>query len=449
MFSGGYALCQGIDGYHIVNFEKKIPTIATKNTTQTIIIPQKVKDDSFLSGLYLKSDLYAIYSVVVNPEQEKYDDFLSGDIPYDTYVEYVKQRNVDTTLLTKNFMEKNKFHLYVGLDKANKEKIVIVDCNNNLDFSDDKQYVFSLKDYDIDSYSEKQDSLCPKMLIEVSYYDGVECLPTTIGMSLNPFEADYRKEHYMSLDEYYLNVIMVTNYYMEGNIKINGYNVSVFEHKSNTTNLISNKLNQNSTFRFFIENELETHNNFHVGDTVLIAGKKVYLKNIDGMRLYLEDLNVYADSSKISSQLPYLSAKDLHSNKDIILNDLIKNKYVLIDFWGSWCNPCIAFLPQLADLYERIKNRDEVMILGVSLEHEKDIEKLKKIIKANGIEWINVWSPYSQIKSLQSVHGKLGIEQFPTYYIINKNGEIVYNSKSYSGTDRGEKAINFFLKLIE
>ena len=76
----------------------------------------------------------------------------------------------------------------------------------------------------------------------------------------------------------------------------------------------------------------------------------------------------------------------------------------------------------MKEFYNRVKERDDVLVLGIALEHKKDVGKLREIIRENEVEWTNVWNNFSTRKSLSSVHGKLLVESFPTYMIVDKDG---------------------------
>jgi len=63
--------------------------------------------------------------------------------------------------------------------------------------------------------------------------------------------------------------------------------------------------------------------------------------------LYLDEIGAAPDSSKVGDYLPDLYSIGLSDGVALHLNRLMKDKYVFIDFWGSWCRPCIAALPIL------------------------------------------------------------------------------------------------------
>lgn len=440
-------VAQNLNFNYIIPFEHKIADINTHNITQEIISGDKIADFSFLKGIPLTVDTFALYSVTINKEQELYNRFLDGKISHADYLKRMQIHEIDTTLLVNRFDGKNQFYLYVGLNKEKRFKYVVVDCNNNNDFSDDKLYTFSLDDYN--SSFERRDSLRPRIQVEADFYDGKNkrIILTILNFVLDPFDAWYGKDSYTFENEYYLNVILLTNHYMEGVAAINGKKVTVYEHKTGLNSKVSINMDRHSRFRFYIEGDSIFPKTFKVGDSIAVAGRMLYLEKVENNQLYLQSLSALSDSSTVGAQLPNLYSNNLLDNREIHLNRLMKDKYVFVDFWGSWCHPCVASLPKLVQLYNVVRNRNDVLMLGIALENEKDVEKLKQIISDNNVTWLNVWNPMSSLKSLSSLHGKLGITQYPTYLIVDKAGKIVYNTKFISNSR--ENAIDFFLDLIK
>jgi len=433
---------------HIVPFKQNTANFKTQNITRKIIGTDRIIDYSFLKNIPSDLNLFAVYSVLISPSQKMYDDFLNGKISQEKYEEYIKSEKIDTSLLLKDSKGSNKFYLYVGLNKSNMEKTVIIDCNSNADFSDDNRYTFKLnkEKYNFPLVSE-QDSLCPLVNIQtISLNDG-NSLNRTISLTLNPFMTFDSEQQYPSSDDYYLDVIFLTNQYSEANFKINDQQISIFEHK-NSNDLIFNNLNTNSVFKFYYKNT-ELQDPYKIGDTLILCGEKIYLKDVFKDSLYLQVLDKQTDSSIIGNKIPCLYAKNINDKKIINLNDLFKNKFVFIDFWGSWCKPCIAAIPDLKILYEKIKNRKDVIIIGVALEKDSSLDKISNIIETKNVKWMNVWNDFDQLNSLSSVHRKMRITHFPTYYIVDKQGVIVYNTKNRPYTECFEEAVEKFLKLIE
>lgn len=421
---------------YIVPFEKKISGGDVKYSSSSFIIPKKIDNYSLLKGIPSLYKTFRIYSVTLNPEQEMYDKYLNKQITRLEYDKYIQENDIDTTLFTVDTI-RNEFYLYIGINKDTGIKCVIVDSNNNLDFSDEQPYIFYLKDEDLYN-SEKR--VFPNINIES--LNGI-----VVHLSLDPFNSKGIQtivENEINSDEDRLfEVVFETRDFMQGKIKINGNNIYISDMIHN--NLLYKQIKKSYPFLFNSEDTVLNSTIKQIGDTISFAGRKIYIQKANGNSLYLEDFGIYTDSSRVNSFLPSLYSFEIQTNKSIHLNRLIKNKYVFIDFWGSWCGPCIASLPKLKNFYNKIKDREDVLLIGIALEDKKDLGKLQKIIKDNNVEWLNVWNEDSTRKILSSTHGKLSIEQFPTYMIIDNTGRIVYRETSMFKT---EKAIDFFIDLI-
>ena len=111
---------------------------------------------------------------------------------------------------------------------------------------------------------------------------------------------------------------------------------------------------------------------------------------------------------------PNFTLKDL-DGKDVSLSDF-KGKWVILDFWGSWCPWCIKGFPELKEAYSTYG--DKLVILGIDCrESETDwragVEKYQ-------LPWVNVYNPSES--NLTSIYG---IQGYPTKFIVNPEGLIV------------------------
>lgn len=106
--------------------------------------------------------------------------------------------------------------------------------------------------------------------------------------------------------------------------------------------------------------------------------------------------------------------------KEVSLSDYVgKGKYVLIDFWASWCGPCVRELPKLAETYSKYKDKG-FEIIGISLDERKQ-DWLSAIDRFN-MTWVNM----SDLKGWKSLAGTTyGITSIPFTLLVDKEGNIM------------------------
>ena len=108
-----------------------------------------------------------------------------------------------------------------------------------------------------------------------------------------------------------------------------------------------------------------------------------------------------------------------------------KGKYLLIDFWASWCGPCRVENPNVVALYQEMKDKD-FEIIGVSF--DTDREKWVNAIKEDGVNWIHV----SDLKGWKNAVGATyGVNAIPHTVLLDKEGVII--AKNLRGKDLREK----------
>ncbi len=119
----------------------------------------------------------------------------------------------------------------------------------------------------------------------------------------------------------------------------------------------------------------------------------------------------------VGSQAPEISM----ASPDGKMNTLssLKGKYVLLDFWASWCRPCRNENPNVVAAYQKYKDKN-FTVFSVSLDNKK--EDWEKAIKDDKLTWTNV----SDLKGWSSEAGKLyGIQSIPFNFLIDPTGKIV------------------------
>ncbi len=104
--------------------------------------------------------------------------------------------------------------------------------------------------------------------------------------------------------------------------------------------------------------------------------------------------------------------------KRVSLSEL-KGKVVLLDFWATWCGPCIRQVPFLTDLHERFGKREDFVMIGLSL--DKTVEDLKRGIDEHKLSW-----PQAMVidEAGEKIKKAYGVEGIPHMVIVGKSGLI-------------------------
>jgi thiol-disulfide isomerase/thioredoxin len=101
----------------------------------------------------------------------------------------------------------------------------------------------------------------------------------------------------------------------------------------------------------------------------------------------------------------------------------LKGKVVVIDFWATWCGPCVAEMPHMKELYAKYRDQG-VEFIGVSLDRPKEqggLDALKKYVADNKIEW----PQYYQGNYWNSEFSKSwGIQGIPTMFVVDTEGKL-------------------------
>ncbi|WP_296313296.1 TlpA family protein disulfide reductase [Winogradskyella sp. UBA3174] len=126
----------------------------------------------------------------------------------------------------------------------------------------------------------------------------------------------------------------------------------------------------------------------------------------------------YVSSSNIIEKEDRILVKDsnwqLKSDKNYIINFIdSKGKVVFVNFWATWCPPCIAEMPSIQELYSEYK--DDVVFLFVTNEDFQIVEKFMTKKKFT----FEVFNP------INTIPNQLLTKSIPRTFIINKKGEIV------------------------
>lgn len=127
--------------------------------------------------------------------------------------------------------------------------------------------------------------------------------------------------------------------------------------------------------------------------------------------------------------------KDFEGN--IIDLQNYRGKTVFINLWASWCGPCRAEMPHIAELYKSVKDTPDLEFLMIGLDN--DFNKSKNFMEGKSWALPSAHASFGLNQSLQS-------ESIPTTLVVNKEGEIVFYQEGMSNFNTEE--FRNFLKSL-
>jgi peroxiredoxin len=113
---------------------------------------------------------------------------------------------------------------------------------------------------------------------------------------------------------------------------------------------------------------------------------------------------------RIGTPAPDFTVQD--SDRKVTLSEL-RGKVVVLNFWATWCNPCIEEIPSLIEMQHRMKDKG-VTVLAVSIDDDRDA--YRRFLVNHGVDLLTVHDGRHQSNALY------GTFKFPETYIIDRNG---------------------------
>ena len=167
---------------------------------------------------------------------------------------------------------------------------------------------------------------------------------------------------------------------------------------------------------------LEVFENTEKGIAILkqvkvdFPGTKV-AERIDTLIAQLEQQAANEARFAVGKELPAIEEKDLDGKP--LSTTALKGKVVLVDFWATWCGPCVAELPNVLAAYQKYHAKG-FEIVGISLDKNKDA--LTAFIKEKGMTWGQYFDGQGWDNKVSTA---FGIHSIPATFLIGRDGKIV------------------------
>ena len=130
---------------------------------------------------------------------------------------------------------------------------------------------------------------------------------------------------------------------------------------------------------------------------------------------------------KVGDKVPSFTVKDA-DGKEKTLADFCKGKkYIMIDFWATWCVPCRKEMPNVKEQYAKYADKG-FEIIGISEDRSKPT--MDEFVKKEGMKW-------PTFRDQSNIASQYGVTMIPTTFIINAEGVVV--AQDLRGEDLGKK----------
>jgi beta-lactamase regulating signal transducer with metallopeptidase domain/thiol-disulfide isomerase/thioredoxin/protocatechuate 3,4-dioxygenase beta subunit len=130
------------------------------------------------------------------------------------------------------------------------------------------------------------------------------------------------------------------------------------------------------------------------------------------------EISLKPDVKSGNTDAPEFEASDM-AGKKFSLSDY-HGKYGLLDFWATWCGPCVAEFPYLKQVHDKFKDRADFAMISLSL--DKTVNEPREFLKKNELPWMQGYlGEWSQAK----VAGQYGVEGIPALFLVGPDGKII------------------------
>lgn len=284
--------------------------------------------------------------------------------------------------------------LVTGKNNRNEEMIVI-DANNNFDFNDD--YLFQVPNGETITDENQDDYLhmvsAERMLNGKIINDQVPILILKFGSSISYNIAQYATAKFTILGDDF-NFAIRPLYFADRSWR---------QSELVLLNTSERKGNGAIPLPHLREGDfMRLNNNTFEFKGVIFSENRLQLQLINKNLQYSPQPGFLA---------PDFQGVNLLTKKKLSLSTLQKGKYLLIEFWGTWCAPCIAQLPDLKELYS---TADTSRFQILSIASSDLIERLKNVIKTENMLWPQMLS--------DTITNQYNVTSFPSNFLISPDG---------------------------
>ncbi|MEO6283127.1 MAG: TlpA disulfide reductase family protein [Dyadobacter sp.] len=322
------------------------------------------------------------------------------------FVEYIQQNAVDTTNISQHKIAGNTLAVFVGFNEKGR-KVVIADANNDSNFVGERQFIF-----DLDSAKK-----FPVIDLSFDYIQNDTIKTATIPLTIDVYD-----------DAKNPDISFIKEFYHEGNfvrnkkkyvVQISDAYYGLYDHVPVNINVRDVPVDSLTNYKYIHDSS----------DEIPVGDYEFYkLKNLTKAAASFELVRkTEGNVAKINSAAPDINSLSLKTGDEFHLKAML-GRYVIVNFWGTWCGPCIKEIPYLKLLHQKYKVKG-VELLSIAYDQKADYEKLLSIIEENKMQWEHLFADKGKKTGVTKDYL---VNVFPTSFLIGPSGVILLRGEGSS-----------------
>ncbi|GAA0714040.1 hypothetical protein GCM10009430_06600 [Aquimarina litoralis] len=418
---------------------KEESTKTSKNTSIVVDLIKKTGNGPFGNVLQPFSDIDSLPKNFKGvPELTYYSPQFFGFNSRKKMTALLEKKLIDSTeyaALT------NRIYGISGLDGDS--QIMILDMNHNFDFSDDEVYVFDAELRKKTGGDAGIRDSFPLLHLKYKRYYKNKIRDRDQYVRLIPYKDYFYSDKDISdaTKRYYdLLLVAARSEHLLGNFSIekDSFRIAAELYDEDVDFIFAEKGNP-----FYSRRNMDKYEEFEKGDTLQLGSHFIKIDSVGAAldKVYLKTLDITSlpHGYKRDQTLRDYAFTDIEGNKKRISHLLNDKDLLLIDFWGTWCVPCLKLTPDLKEFHKSYPN---VAMLGIDFDFEK--EPGIQYIKEKELDWTHMFVERVRNDSLlhTKIVSKLRVDNYPTFMLIDKDLKILYRGV-------GKKGLNRTIELIE
>lgn len=292
-----------------------------------------------------------------------------------------------------------------------------LDSDGDMDFSDERVFIpHAAEIYDSLEIRDSVIRNSPKLYFEISTSKGVvsDSVPFVIGLHSSENYGEYMVDY----NPEYREVVYKSDTLIIRGDRVDFFSIEVCHKKTIGTE------------QFGVAGE-----KFKSGDLIKLASDWYKIESYDRGKEELVLTTVDAKVDTIHPQ-PGFYAPDFslqnHLNGEDLSLDEFRGKYLILDFWGTWCTGCVQALPGFVELHKKMIEKPVEILSIACFSDETNFNKLRE---KYGMDWLHAWQTQNVgiVKDYQ-------VSGYPVYFLIDPEGKILNRTLFLSEIEKNLEA---------